>query len=389
MPLSLYIHIPFCRHRCAYCDFNTHAGKEALIPDYIQALCTEIEVVARGQGKKLPAHTLYIGGGTPSLLTVGQVDRIIGSIRRSFAVQPEAEISLEANPGTVSQEYLQDLVSLGVNRLSLGAQSMQPRELSQLERIHDPLDTLKAVHWARQAGISNLNLDLIYALPGQNLESWKTTLRLIEKLHPEHLSLYCLTIEEQTPFGRWLQHGKIPKPDNDLAADMYEWAAEVLITGGYRQYEISNWSKPGFQCAHNLQYWKGGPYMGFGAGAHGYIDGFRVANVLGIRKYIERVKNGHKEIQGSLTQSPAQVERHRITPGEQMREAMITGLRLTEEGVNGHEFRKRFGSSLMDVFSHEIQQTLASGLVEWNTDSLRLTRRGRLLGNQVFMQFVD
>ncbi|HEY5158361.1 MAG TPA: radical SAM family heme chaperone HemW [Anaerolineales bacterium] len=384
---SLYFHIPFCIHRCAYCDFNTYAGQEDLIPAYVEALCREVRQVAASAPQRLPVHTIFLGGGTPSLLTAVQFETLLRTVHGAFDMSAEAEISLEANPGTLSREALMDLRRLGFNRLSLGVQSAHPQELHMLERIHDYFDVIDAVRAARQSGFGNLNLDLIYGLPEQTLERWQSSLDLVLGLHPEHLSLYALTVEHGTPFGRWAHAGLLPRPDPDLAADMYEWAETRLAQAGYGQYEISNWAKPGYQCRHNLQYWRGRPYLGFGAGAHGFAAGERYSNALRIRTYIEHIREG----QGlPFPLSPAAVDFHAISPFVEMQETMMTGLRLTQEGIGVEEFHDRFGQDLMDVFGREINDLVRLGLLEWTKagESLRLTDRGRMVGNQVFMRFV-
>jgi len=384
---SLYFHVPFCVHRCAYCDFNTYAGQSEKIPGYVEALESEIRAVAGSAGQHLPAYTIFFGGGTPSLLTSQQFKSILGTIRHSFNISEDAEISLEANPGTLDLEALQELYRLGFNRISLGVQSAHPQELHQLERIHDYFDVIEAVRWARQAGFRNLNLDLIYGLPEQTLERWKSSLELVLGLHPEHLSLYALTIEHGTPFGLWEQRGKLPIPDPDLAADMYEWAGERLKAAGYEHYEISNWAKPGFQCQHNLQYWRGKPYLGFGAGAHGFAAGLRYSNVLRIKTYMERCR-AISALPFPL--SPAEVNSHPVSLFAEMQEAMMTGLRLTQEGVSADGFEQRYERKLMDVFGEEIDELIKLGLLEWAESKgiLRLTKRGRQVGNQVFLRFV-
>jgi oxygen-independent coproporphyrinogen-3 oxidase len=401
---SLYFHIPFCVRRCAYCDFNTYAGQESLIPAYVQALCREIEFVAHEAPRRLTAHTIFFGGGTPSLLSPSQFETILDVVRESFDLAPRSEISFEANPGTVTLGSLQDLRQLGFNRLSLGVQSMHPQELHQLERIHDPFNVIEAVSWARRAGFDNLNLDLIFGLPGQTLARWQESLKFTLQFHPEHLSLYALTVEQGTPFGRWAQRGLIPMPDPDAAADMFEWAGEMLEAAGFEQYEISNWARPGRQCQHNLQYWRGQPYLGFGAGAHGCAGGMRVSNVLRIRTYLQRFQLS-LPVPGFLIPdrgfpiSPATVDRTRISRFVEMQETMLTGLRLTREGVSAEGFRQRFGVELTAVFKKEIDELIGLGLLEWAKNEpcegskpsqglLRLTRHGQLLGNQVFMRFV-
>jgi oxygen-independent coproporphyrinogen-3 oxidase len=319
---------------------------------------------------------------------------------------PDAEITIEANPGTVSYDDLLKLREIGINRISYGVQSANAFELRMLERAHNFFDVIEAVTSARKAGFDNLNLDLIYGLPEQTLPTWQTTVQRILDLHPEHISAYALTLEHGTPFGRWASKGLLPLPDPDLAADMYEWTMDYLSKSGYAQYEISNWAKidhrpltidqsSSFACRHNLQYWRGLPYLAFGAGAHGYANGYRYSNVLRIKTYIERIiQHSALSIQ-PFPLSPATVNHHKQTPKDDMSEFMMTGLRLTQEGVSMQEFQARFGQSMQDVFGKEINELLKLDLIEKqtsefskNSEVLRLTQRGRLLGNQVFMRFV-
>ena len=397
---SLYFHIPFCVHRCAYCDFNTYAGKESLIPAYVEALCHEVEIVARSAQERPNAHTIFFGGGTPSLLTPKQFEQILRTVQDNFDLsdKSEMEISFEANPGTVRPNSLRDLRILGFNRISLGVQSTHPEELRQLERIHDYYDVIDAVTWARRAGFDNLNLDLIFGLPEQSLNQWQASVKLILGLHTEHLSLYALTVENGTPYGRWAKHGILSIPDPDAAADMYEWAGEALEAAGYQQYEISNWAQPGWQCRHNLTYWRNQPYLGFGAGAHGSAGGLRVADVLRIKTYIERLNPNATIPEGEIPNthfpvSPATVDQTRITRRVEMQETMLTGLRLTFEGVSDEGFYNRFGVPMRDVFGKEMDELIGLGLLEWaqheTSEVIRLTHRGRLLGNQAFIRFVD
>ncbi|MEZ0396639.1 MAG: radical SAM family heme chaperone HemW [Anaerolineales bacterium] len=408
MTCSLYFHIPFCLHRCAYCDFNTYAGQQDLIPAYVDALCREIEIVGRRAGGQV--STVFFGGGTPSLLTPRQFEQIFAALHARFDILPDAEISLEANPGTVRLDALRALRTLGFNRISFGVQSFHSDELRQLERIHSPFDVFDAVTWARRASFDNLNLDLIYGLPEQPLDRWTATLRWALSLAPEHLSLYALTIEHGTPFGRWAARGLLPLPDADAAADMYERAGEILAAAGFVQYEISNWARddrqpsqnpplsivhePSFACRHNLTYWRAQPYLGFGAGAHGYFDNLRVANVLRIKTYIERLTNYESTHHESRSRrlSPAVVSLQPVSRATQMQEVMMLGLRLTREGVSRRGFADRFGVEMTDVFGEEISELLGLGLLEWvegeAAQVLRLTPPARLLGNQVFMRFV-
>jgi len=411
---SLYLHIPFCKHRCAYCDFNTYAGQEAMIPAYVEALIKEIEWIGNQllMTHSQPTQTIFFGGGTPSLLSGPQVASIMSALSSAFNISAAAEVSIEANPGTISPDKLNAIRKAGINRISFGVQSTITEELRMLERTHDFFTVIEAVTTARKAGFDNLNLDLIYALPEQTLKSWQTTVKRIVELQPEHISAYALTLEHGTPFGRWSQRGLLPLPDPDLAADMYEWTMDFLQKSGYTQYEISNWARqvkgqtstinglqpsafdslPEFACKHNLQYWRSFPYLGFGAGAHGYAGGFRYSNALRIKTYIDRLIN-HQSSIINYPLSPATVNHHRQSLRDDISDYMINNLRLVEAGVADADFRSRFGSGLMDIFSKEINELLHLGLIEKKTPAgsevFNLTRRGKLLGNQVFLRFVE
>jgi len=367
---SLYFHIPFCTHRCAYCDFNTYANQEEMIPAYVDALCKEIEfVVHNSRGRQLPSptiHTIFFGGGTPSLLSPLQFDSIFKSIRSAFTLTSDAEISIEANPGTVTYEALSQLREIGINRISYGVQSSNMEELQMLERTHNFFDVIEAVTSARRAGFDNLNLDLIYGLPEQSMDTWQSTVKRILDLHPEHISAYALTLEHGTPFGRWSSKGLLPLPDPDLAADMYEWASKTFEENGYVNYEISNWAKPNHECRHNLQYWRTLPYLAFGAGAHGYANGYRYSNALRIKTYIERLTD-YPDSNLEFPLSPATINQHKQTPQDDISEFMMTGLRLTREGISIKEFQSRFETSIQDIFGIEINELLKLDLIEKKT----------------------
>lgn len=396
---SIYIHIPFCKHRCAYCDFNTYAGQEAMIPDYVNALIREMEWIGR-QEPGINVPTVFFGGGTPSLLSGPEFASVMSALSSAFNISADAEVTIEANPGTISPAKLDSIRKAGINRISFGVQSSNTEELRMLERSHDFFTVIEAVSTARKAGFDNLNLDLIYALPEQTLESWQTTVKRVVDLQPEHISAYALTLEHGTPFGRWSQRGLLPIPDPDLAADMYEWTMDFLPQCGYAQYEISNWAKSTLEntdryselmCKHNLQYWRSLPYLGLGAGAHGYAGGFRYSNVLRIKTYIDRLTNA-KPPNAHYPITPATVNHHKQSLRDDISDYMINNLRLVEAGVADSDFRSRFGSGLMDVFPTEIRELIRNGLLEKKTSDgsevFKLTRRGRLLGNQVFVKFV-
>ena len=414
---SLYFHVPFCTHRCAYCDFNTYAGQEEMIPAYVQAVCEEINFIGSyfpasgGEGDRSDrrVHTIFFGGGTPSLLLPTQFESILRAIRSRFSLTQDVEITMEANPGTVAYDKLLEFRELGINRISYGVQSANPNELRMLERAHSFFDVIDALTSARKAGFDNLNLDLIYGLPEQTFHSWQATVQRILDLHPEHISAYALTLEHGTPFGKWSSKGLLPIPDPDLAAEMYEWLSETLEANGYMQYEISNWAKdgegqalntqssphsssrmhPSLACRHNLQYWRSLPYLAFGAGAHGYASGYRYSNVLRIKTYIERLSDRDPRIsKAEFPRSPATVNLHKQSLQDDLSDYMLNNLRLVRAGVSEADFMSRFGFGLMDVYTVELEELVNTGLLEWSGDSIRLTKRGRLLGNRVFMRFV-
>lgn len=410
IPYSVYLHIPYCKHRCGYCDFNTFAGLENTIPYYVEALCAEIDLLHSGNDSTLAVHSVFFGGGTPSLLPINSIEQLLETLDRCFNLLPSVEITLEANPGTLTSVYLKDLFSLGINRLSLGMQSAHPFELHVLEREHTTFDVINSVKWIRQAGFENLNLDLIFGIPGQTLNTWVESLKLALNLHPEHFSLYALSVEEKTPLERWIRRGLIQQPDPDLAAEMYEIASELLSSKGYTQYEISNWAgrkkiPPGKEneipvCRHNMQYWKNLPYLGLGAGAHGFANGIRTENVLHPRDYIQRLHpskpkmEGHTSVKQSELHFPQTYATKNVVPIDkdtEMRETLMMGLRLTRLGVSKESFKDRFGKELDEVFGMQIERLVSNGLLERSGEDqeiIRLTPRGRLLGNLVFAEFV-
>jgi len=413
---SIYLHIPFCKHRCAYCDFNTYAGQEAMIPAYVEALIKEIEWI----GNQLPitnyqsTQTIFFGGGTPSLLSGPQFDSVMSALSSAFNISADAEVTIEANPGTISPAKLDSIRKAGINRISFGVQSSNTEELRMLEREHDFFTVIEAVSTARKAGFNNLNLDLIYALPEQTLESWQTTVKRVLELEPEHISAYALTLEHGTPFGKWADKGILPLPNPDLAADMYEWIMDYLQQSGYMQYEISNWARkvesqkskvsddlrpstfdasPEFACKHNIQYWRSLPYLGLGAGAHGYAGGYRYSNALRIKTYIDRLSTDHRLLTTAFPLTPATVNHHNQTLRDDISDYMINNLRLVQAGVADSDFRSRFGGGLLDYFPKEVDELIKNGLMEKKTSDIsevfRLTHRGKLLGNQVFVKFVQ
>ncbi len=402
---SAYLHIPFCQTRCAYCDFNTYAGLDDVIPAYVAALVTEIRGVglgstasdACGSGRPLApstVHSIFFGGGTPSLLSTQQVEQVVSAVRQAFRLSPDPEITLEANPGTVGLEYLEEIRRAGVNRLSLGAQSARPSDLRLLERTHSFLDVIHAVREARQAGFTNLNLDLMFGLPHQTLVAWQESLSRTLGLEPDHVSLYALSLEFGTPMHAWVERGLLPGPDPDLAADMYAWACEILEDAGFVHYEISNWARKttpvdggrsDAACRHNLQYWRNLPYLGFGAGAHGCAAGRRYANIRSPRAYVRRMSQG---IGFDFPVSPAGVEQRRIPSSSEMNETMMLGLRLLDEGVDEAAFASRFGVDVGEAFQLPIKRLEDDGLIRRGDGRLKLTQHAYFIANQVFCMFV-
>ncbi len=379
--VSLYLHIPFCHTRCHYCDFNTYAGMLPLREPYVKSLVKEVELMGiaarQADGSPRRARTIFFGGGTPSLLSTDQIGRLLQACRDAFAIDEDAEITLEANPGTLSKQQLVELRGLGVNRLSMGAQSFDAHLLEVLGRIHTPEEITLAVHFAREAGFKSINVDFMFGLPEQTMRHWQETLEQALALRPEHLSLYSLIVEEGTPFFDWANEGKIQPGDEDLCADMYEYADERLARAGYLNYEISNWSLPGQQCQHNLTYWLNLPYIGMGAGAHSFFRDRRFSNILLPLDYTKTLKNGTlPEAQGET------IERE-----GQMSETAFLALR-TAIGLHLPTFERRFNQSFSTFAGDRLRVVDEAGLLEQEDDWLRLSSRGRLLGNEVFLRLL-
>ena len=379
--VSLYLHIPFCHTRCHYCDFNTYAGILPLREPYVRALITEVELAGQlaqlTDGAPRRSRTIFFGGGTPSLLTVTQITRLLAACRKAFAVDEQAEITLEANPGTLSFEQLKGLRAAGINRLSLGSQSFDAELLHRLGRIHSPDEIVLALRNARAAGFTSINLDFMFGLPGQTMQHWKTTLDRALALHPEHFSLYSLIIEEGTLFYTWTNEGRIIPGDEDLCADMYEYADERLQAEGYENYEISNWALPGHQSRHNLTYWRNLPYLGMGAGAHSFFEGRRFSNILDPQEYITLLKK----------QQRPEAESELIDRAHQMSETAFLALR-TAQGLHLPTFEERFAEPFTQFVGMRLRTVEEAGLLEQEHEWIRLSKRGRLLGNEVFLRLL-
>ncbi len=386
-PLSLYLHIPFCDHRCAYCDFNAYAGLDGLMPRYVEALTAEIAAWAGALGPR-PLATVFFGGGTPSLLPLPLLERVVRAVCTAFPVQPDAEWSLEANPGTVDAASLRRLRALGINRLSIGVQSFDDAELRRLDRIHDAAAAGAAYRAARAAGFTNVNLDLMFGLAGQDLASWERTLRRALALAPEHLSLYALTVEEGTPLAHQVARGQAPEPDPDLQAAMYERAQALLAAAGYEQYEISNWARPGFACRHNLVYWRDGEWLGVGAGAHSHLAGRRFAVVRSPAAYVRRVlaADSSRTATGAcgapFPRFPWLAFVEEPEPATAMADFVALALRLCE-GLSLSAFARRFGVPFEAVFGEALPELTALGLVVREGDRLLVPPAARFLAGEV------
>ena len=383
--LSIYLHIPFCTTKCTYCAFNTYVNLEKLIPDFIESLIHEIEIVSK-QNPYPSVGTIYFGGGTPSLLSPKQFDAILQTLYKCFSVNADAEISTEANPNDLSKDYLQTLRLLNINRLSIGMQTAIESELNLFARRHDNKTVLQAFEFAREAGFDNINLDLIYGFPYQTLETWRKSLDQIISLSPEHISLYALGLEDGTPLKSWVEKGKLPTPDDDLAADMYELATDVF-QANYEQYEISNWAKPDYACLHNVQYWRNAPYIGLGPGAHGYADGVRYSTVLSPQKYIKALLTEPSQIY-DFPLTPATDQHVMVDQQNEIAETLITNLRLLKEGVHREGFLQRFGVDLMSLHGDLFEKFESQDLLKITPEQVLLTEKGRLLSNIIFRELV-
>ena len=393
--MGLYVHVPFCKTKCPYCDFNTYQGIENLIEPFLLALTTEIE--CWGDALAHPSvKSVFFGGGTPSYLPQGYIDQILSAIQTSFNVAPDAEISIEANPGDLDETACAGILKQGVNRLSIGVQSLDNDLLNLLGRRHQASEAVEAFQSARQAGFDNVNLDLMYGLPSQSLEQWQQTLNSLIELTPEHISLYALTIEEGTPMHKWATEGKIPDPDSDLAADMYQYAREALASAGYHHYEISNWSLPDRECKHNLIYWENRPYLGVGPGAHSRLGDYRFWTVLSPRDYNTKattwgttgIQPLNELIESSLESVLTLSNWEHLTNETICSETMFLGLRLLD-GLNLSEASTLVGVDLAKRFQTQIQECIQLGLLEQDGDFLKLTKHTYLVANQAFTRFLE
>lgn len=377
--LEIYIHIPFCKRKCLYCDFLSFAGRESMIHSYLDALLTEIEGKSAGY-KDCSVSTVFIGGGTPSILDSWDIKKIINSLKNNYNISDDCEITIEVNPGTVDKEKLEGFFGAGINRLSIGLQSASDAELKSLGRIHSLEDFVKTYNNAREAGFSNINVDVISALPNQSLSSYQKTLEFLMNLkpQPEHVSAYSLIIEEGTCFYDMYERGELLLPDEDEERRMYSFTKEFLEENGYHRYEISNYAKNGFNCKHNEGYWRRENYLGFGIGAASLIENVRFKNIDDLEEYIKAPLCANSDFD-------------RLTPKDQEEEFMFLGLRMLE-GVKQSKFEQLFGKDIYEVFGDVIERNIADGLLCEEAISgdkrFYLSDKGLDLSNYVFSQFL-
>jgi len=379
-PLGLYIHVPFCSSICHYCNFNRGLFDEGLARRYAEAVAGEIRAAPGRFGLTAGdacADTIFFGGGTPSLLPATAIHAILDACREAFAVPPGAEVTIEANPESAAGPFLERVRAAGVNRLSLGVQSFREPELRRLGRIHDAAQARGAVAAAREAGFDNLSLDLMMWLPEQSVREWLDSVEAAIDLLPEHLSLYMLELYPNAPLRDEMARADWSQAPDDDAADMYEAAMAALESAGYWQYEISNVSRPGRECRHNLKYWTDGEWLGFGPGAHSTLAGARWRNVSGTDDYVSRVAAG----------LAVETERRTLTPEERWQEAVITGLRL-QAGLSMRAVAGTYGVDLDARFGGDLERFQEAGLAVRDGDRLRLTRRGMLVANEVLRVFI-
>ncbi|MBC1796487.1 oxygen-independent coproporphyrinogen III oxidase [Listeria booriae] len=373
---AVYIHIPFCEHICYYCDFNKVFLEGQPVDEYVDLLIKEMEMVTERHTMS-PVETVFVGGGTPTTLNEAQLAKLCSAISRLFPMTENAEFSFEANPGDLSISKLQVMKDHGVNRLSMGVQSFNNELLKKIGRIHTVDDVYQSVNNAKQVGFENVSIDLIFSLPGQTEADFEDTLTKALDLDLPHYSAYSLIIEPKTIFYNLMQKGKLILPGEDAEANMYEKLMSTMEKHGRKQYEISNFAKPGYESRHNIVYWSNEHYFGFGAGAHGYIGETRYANYGPLKKYMQPLQNGELPT----------FQQKELSLKEKMEEEMFLGLRKVA-GVDKAHFQAKFGQSLDATFANAIDKTIEKGWLESTPESVRLTRRGRFLGNNVFQEFL-
>lgn len=388
--LSIYLHIPFCRTMCTYCAFNTYTGMESIIPRFVDALATEINYLGK-TAPHTPVHTIFFGGGTPSLLSIPHYHTLFDALIKSFNILPDAEISLESNPNDLTADYLAGLRSVGFNRISMGMQTSNHAELTMLNREHDTAQVVNAVQNAQAVGFDNISIDLMFGLPNQTLASWEQTLQQVINMQIQHISAYNLILEGNTPLKDDVDAGTLPTPDDDLAADMYDLITDKLPQAGFQQYEITNWAIPGHESQHNIQYWLNAPYLGLGPGAHGFADGVRYIVKRYPQKYIDSllpVGEATQNEQLAFPRTPAVSKAIKVNREEDMKETIMMGMRLLCEGINREKFKTRFGEDIVALKKEAMDKHVDFGLLEVTNENIRLTQAGRLLSNAVIRDLI-
>lgn len=399
--LEIYIHIPFCVRKCSYCDFLSMSVDEKKQRDYVRALIREIEL-SREKMEDYLIDTVFIGGGTPSILEGSLIEEIMNTLMANSKISGGAEITIECNPGTVTEEKLQLYKSVGINRLSIGLQSANDKELKEIGRIHTYAQFLESYHVARKCGFDNINIDLMSALPGQSEQSYQETLEKIIELKPEHISAYSLIVEEGTEMYRRVESaeakGKMILPEEEEERKMYYLTKELLAKAGYERYEISNYAKKGYECKHNIGYWKRKDYLGFGIGAASLYQEERYSNVRDIRVYMDKLLKadisdrnlGNNENAVRLDQNiieSIEENQQKLSVEEQMEEFMFLGLRMME-GVSVKGFEETFGKKYEEIYGKVSDKLVAQGLLEQSGDNIRLTERGIDVSNYVMAEFM-
>lgn len=372
--IGIYVHIPFCKQKCYYCDFVSYCNKDDKIEPYIKALIKEIEI----QNIKSNINTIYIGGGTPSYIDSKYITAIINEIKKKNVVE-NAEITIEVNPGTVTKEKLEEYKSVGINRISMGLQTTSNKLLKQIGRIHDYDEFLEAYNMTREVGFTNINVDLILGLPNQRIKDLKNSLDEVINLKPEHISVYSLIVEDETPIKAQIDNGILQLPDEETERNMYWYVKNTLELNGYKHYEISNFAKNGYESKHNMNCWNQDEYIGFGVSAHSYRDITRYSNTDNINEYIRNIKNN------SLEKNRIIHEVQKLEDTE--KEFMLLGLRKIE-GINISEFKERFGDNPIYLYRNELKKLSDENLIKVDEDSIRLTNKGIDLANIVWEEFV-
>ncbi len=376
MGKGLYVHVPFCIKKCNYCDFNSFKLNQEDKKAYIESIITEMKIYSK-QFNKDYFSTVFIGGGTPSILENKELKLLIDNIKDNFNIADDAEISIEANPGTLTKEKLETLYLGGVNRLSMGLQSSDKKHLESLGRIHSYEEFKKNFEIAREVGFENINVDLMFSLPNQTIEQWKQTLEDVVKLNPTHISAYSLIIEDETVFGKLYDEGKLELLDEELDLKMYYYTRDYLKENGYNQYEISNYAKNKKECKHNVLYWKCGQYLGLGPGSHSYLNEERFSNCKDIKTYCEKLRAFELPIE--------HIEK--LDKQDMMEEKIFMGLRMNE-GINLKKFNEKFKVDFMQIYKNEVESLKNSGLVEIINSRLCLTNKGIDISNKVFVEFL-